>query len=98
VQFHLRDQESADRELNELLAAAATAGGGSAAGGLLFTCNGRGSQMFDIEHHDAAAVDRYFPDLPLAGFFAQGEIGPIGGRSFMHGFTASLALLEDAAK
>ena len=62
------------------------------AGGLLFTCNGRGTRMFDVADHDAGAVDAAWPGLPLAGLFAQGELGPVGGRSFMHGFTASLAL------
>ena len=92
VQFHLRDQDSADRELDQLLTTAAQRS--SAAGGLLFSCNGRGTRMFDEPHHDAAAIQKHFPQLPVAGLFAQGEVGPVGGRSFVHGFTACLALLE----
>lgn len=95
VQFHLRDQQSADRELHELLKQAASRS--EPCGGLLFTCNGRGSRMFDDEDHDAKAIDQHFPDLPIAGLFAQGELGPVGGRSFIHGFTACLALLEEHA-
>lgn len=93
VQFHLRDQESANRELHELLKQAADEV--DPAGALLFTCNGRGTRMFDDEDHDAKAVDQHFSGLPVAGLFAQGEIGPVGGRSFVHGFTACLALLVE---
>ena len=90
VQFHIRDAESADRELSELLQAAA--GGSAPLGGLLFTCNGRGTRLFDTADHDAGLVQRQWPGLPLAGFFAQGELGPVGGKNFLHGFTASLGL------
>jgi small ligand-binding sensory domain FIST len=90
VQFHVRDAASADEDLRALLAE--TGRGFTPAGGLLFTCNGRGTRMFDAPDHDAATIDDAWPGLPLAGLFAQGELGPVGGRSFMHGFTASLAL------
>ncbi|HET6324971.1 MAG TPA: FIST C-terminal domain-containing protein, partial [Planctomycetaceae bacterium] len=62
--------------------------------GLLFSCNGRGTRLFSEPNHDAAAVQKVAGPLPLAGFFAQGELGPIGGRNYIHGFTASLALFE----
>lgn len=94
VQFHIRDAESADAELKSLLSRAAT--GFTPRGGLLFTCNGRGTRLFDVADHDAASVQREWPGLPLAGFFAQGEIGPVGGKNFLHGFTASLALFGPA--
>ena len=93
VQFHVRDEQSADAELRQLLAAAGAARG-SFAGGLLFTCNGRGTRTFSTPHHDAACVQDALGGLPLAGFFAQGEIGPVSGRNYLHGFTASLALFE----
>jgi len=93
IQFHVRDEQAADAELAQLLAAARRESA-SPAGGLLFTCNGRGTRMFSQPNHDAAAVARAFGNLPLAGFFAQGEIGPIGRQNFMHGFTASIALFE----
>lgn len=98
VQFMVRDAASASDELSRILEA--RAGDWSpeepgAAGALLFTCGGRGAQLFRRRHHDASAVQRHVgPGLPLAGFFANGEIGPVGGRSFLHGFTASLALLR----
>jgi small ligand-binding sensory domain FIST len=92
VQFHVRDEEAADAELKQLLASAQQRLVQPPAGGLLFTCNGRGRRMFSHPDHDAAAVRRVWPDLPLAGFFAQGEVGPVGPHNFLHGFTASLAL------
>lgn len=94
VQFHVRDQESADAELKQMLAALKKTPGAAPAGGLLFTCNGRGTRLFKEASHDAGLIARTFGDLPLAGFFAQGEIGPVGGQNFIHGFTASIALFE----
>jgi small ligand-binding sensory domain FIST len=96
IQFHIRDEMAADAELAQLLAAARRQSP-SPAGALLFTCNGRGTRMFSQPNHDAAAVNQAFGNLPLAGFFAQGEIGPIGRQNFMHGFTASIALFEPEA-
>lgn len=87
VQFHIRDALTADEELRSLLASAAPP-----KAALMFTCNGRGTRMFEQPHHDAGAVRDAWGDIPLAGFFAQGELGPVGGKNFMHGFTASLAL------
>ena len=95
VQFHVRDQESADGELKQMLGGVKSAAGSAPAGGLLFTCNGRGTRLFKEPHHDAAAIDKLLGQIPLAGFFAQGEIGPVGGQNFIHGFTASVALFEE---
>ena len=61
------------------------------AGALLFTCNGRGSHMFEVPDHDAAAVEDAL-GAPAGGFFCAGEIGPVGGRNFLHGFTATMAV------
>jgi small ligand-binding sensory domain FIST len=97
VQFHIRDAGTADEDLRELLAAAGT-DGSRPLGALLFTCNGRGARLFDAPHHDAAAIDQQWPGLPVAGFFAQGEIGPVGGRNFLHGFTASVLLVESLTR
>ena len=93
VQFHVRDAASADEDLRGLLAAHA---GEQPAGVLVFTCNGRGMRLFDEPHHDARCVRECLGTVPTAGFFAQGEIGPIGDRTFLHGFTASIALVEAA--
>lgn len=95
VQFHVRDAASADDDLRTLLAAERESGA-RPAGALVFTCNGRGSRLFDHPHHDAACVQECLGPLPTAGFFAQGEIGPIGRHNCLHGFTASIALFEPA--
>jgi small ligand-binding sensory domain FIST len=96
VQFHIRDRQTADEELRQLLATVPKDGRPPPLGGLLFTCNGRGTRLFSQPHHDAACIEAALGSIPLAGFFAQGELGPIGGRNFMHGFTASLALFGPA--
>jgi small ligand-binding sensory domain FIST len=94
VQFHVRDAASADEDLRATLASAQRALAGRAAcGGLLFTCNGRGSRLFGVADHDAGLVAEELGGIPLAGFFCAGEIGPVGERNFLHGFTASLALI-----
>lgn len=92
VRLHVRDGESADEDLREALARERAALERPPAGALLFTCNGRGSHMFGHADHDASAVAGAFADAPAAGFFCAGEIGPVGDRSFVHGFTATLAL------
>ena len=89
VQLQVRDAESADEDLRQLMT------GQEADGALLFTCNGRGSHLFNTPHHDAGLVSQALDDAPLGGMFCAGEIGPIGGRSFVHGYTASLALFHD---
>jgi small ligand-binding sensory domain FIST len=85
VQFQVRDADSADDDLREALA------GREAAGALLFTCNGRGVRLFGRPHHDAEAVAAVSGGA-TAGMFCAGELGPVGGRAWLHGFTASLLL------
>jgi small ligand-binding sensory domain FIST len=94
VQFHVRDADSAHEDLLHLL----TSGGDGPppVGALVFTCNGRGRRLFDAPDHDARCLQECLGPLPAAGFFAQGELGPIGSRTFLHGFTASIALFEPA--
>jgi small ligand-binding sensory domain FIST len=93
VQFHVRDADTAGEDLKELLRSATTSGM-KPAGGLLFSCNGRGTRMFPGPDHDANMVQGEVGPLALAGFFAAGELGPIGGKNFIHGFTASAVLFE----
>lgn len=118
MQFHLRDAATASEDLALLLDREQLYD--PPVGALLFTCNGRGTKLFDRPHHDAAAIARAFaPDesgeekakagrlietegvvgsrpgtVPMAGFFAAGEIGPIGDEAFLHGHTASVALFR----
>jgi small ligand-binding sensory domain FIST len=95
--FHVRDAASADVDLRAALRASTGAGAPEAA--LLFACNGRGTNMFADADHDAAAVAAELGPIPLAGMFCAGEIGPVGGQTFLHGFTATMALItsRDAA-
>lgn len=93
LQLQVRDALSADEDLRALLAEA----GPAPAGALVFTCNGRGEQLFGTPHHDAEAVDDAFGGAPQAGMFCAGELGPVGGRTFLHGFTASVVLFDQPA-
>lgn len=92
IQFHVRDARTATEDLELLLAAQQL--DDAPMGGLLFSCTGRGTRMFDQPHHDAQTIRANLPGLPMAGFFAAGEIGPVGDSSFLHGHTASLALFR----
>jgi small ligand-binding sensory domain FIST len=94
VRLQVRDEASADEDLRHALrlqSEALTTSG--AAGALLFTCNGRGSHMFTVPDHDAGAIEDAL-GVPAGGFFCAGEIGPVGGRNFLHGFTATMAVFS----
>jgi small ligand-binding sensory domain FIST len=93
LRFHVRDADAADEDLRENLAHAID--GDRVAGALLFTCNGRGTSLFSAPDHDARAVGELLGGDALAGFFCAGEIGPVGGKPFLHGFTATLAVFLD---
>jgi small ligand-binding sensory domain FIST len=86
IQFQVRDADSADEDLRLLL------DDHEAAAALVFTCNGRGRHLFGVPHHDASVVAETLETTAVAGMFCAGEIGPVGGRSFLHGFTASVVL------
>ncbi len=92
VQFHVRDAAAADEDLRALVAAARSTSEVGDGGALLFTGNGRGRTMFGTPDHDAGVIDELLGPLPLAGGSCAGEIGPVGGKSFLHSLTASLAL------
>lgn len=95
VQFHVRDAATAHEDLHALLKKDMSEHPRKPAAALLFTCNGRGSRLFAQPNHDAGAIREEAGDLPIAGFFAQGEIGPVGGQNFIHGFTASVVFFEE---
>ncbi|MBU6433310.1 MAG: FIST C-terminal domain-containing protein [Nitrospirae bacterium] len=95
VQFHLRDAKSASDDLHFLLAADRTKHQSPPLGALLFSCCGRGEGLFGHPHHDSGVVQERLGPIPTAGFFAQGEIGPVGGRNFLHGYTASVVVFSE---
>jgi small ligand-binding sensory domain FIST len=93
MQFQRRDAAAATEDMNELLARARRElAGATVYGGCLCSCNGRGRHLFGQPNHDAQTVQQQFGPLGLAGFFCNGEIGPVGNKNFLHGYTASLAL------
>ena len=93
MRFHVRDAGSADEDLRAALRDARGEMGDAAPGGaLVFSCNGRGTRMFTSPHHDASAIAEELDRIPAAGLFCNGEIGPVGGKSFVHGFTATMAV------
>jgi small ligand-binding sensory domain FIST len=95
VQFLLRDAQAATEDLAEVLGAfRSRVGLRGLAGALLFSCNSRGRAMFDSTEHDVRAVVDGLGTSSVAGFFAAGEIGPVGGRNHLHGFTATVLGFE----
>jgi len=97
VQFQLRDAAAATADLAEHLAQTrAELAGRPVYGGCLCVCNGRGSHLFGQSDHDAGLVSRSLAPLEFAGFFGNGEFGPVGPRNFIHGYSATLALFTKA--
>jgi small ligand-binding sensory domain FIST len=91
VRFQVRDATAADSDLRETLENfRATSGLEPIEGALLFSCNGRGAHLFGSADHDPQLVQSALIGRGVAGCFAAGEIGPVGGRNFVHGFTASI--------
>ncbi len=95
VQFHLRDATTSALDLRTMLARYRTnLSGGAPQGALLFSCLGRGKQLYGEAHHDSRVIMDHLGDLPIGGFFCNGEIGPIAGRSYLHGYTSAIALFR----
>ena len=92
IQFHLRDQQTAEEDLEMLLMPESL--DEPPAGMLLFSCNGRGTRLYDHPNGDVSIIEGILGSVDLAGFFCSGEIGPIGGKNFLHGHTASIALFR----
>ena len=95
VQFHLRDANTAREDLELMLTPQTILE--KPRGGLLFSCNGRGIRLFDHPDGDVGTVLNLLGKLQIGGFFCAGEIGPVGGRNFLHGHTACLALFRPSA-
>jgi small ligand-binding sensory domain FIST len=90
LQFHLRDAEASSEDLEFLLERYQNqqTTQSSACAALMFSCVGRGEGLYGKPDFDSALFKRYFQDLPIGGFFCGGEIGPVGGRTFLHGYTS----------
>lgn len=96
IQFHVRDAKTADQDMRLLIRSRVVDQQLSPAGGLLFTCNGRGARLFGKPDHDIKVVNELVGTCEVAGFFAGGEIGPIGDATFVHALTSSLVLFTPA--
>ena len=96
IRLHVRDAQAATEDLEMLLAPQEFDSAASAA--LLFACNGRGTNLFGAPHHDITAIQRALggagTSVPASGMFCAGELGPVGERNFVHGHTASIAILR----
>ena len=90
VQFHLRDARTSAEDLDQLLGRYR----GTPAGSLLFSCLGRGMHLYGRPDHDTDLARRHFGDVPLGGFFCNGEIGPVQGTTFLHGYTSAFGLFR----
>jgi small ligand-binding sensory domain FIST len=98
VQFHLRDAATSAHDLERTLSAySASRGVASDAGALLFECSGRGVGLYGQPDHDSNAFRRLVADMPLGGFFCNGEIGPIQNATYLHGYTSAFAVFREKA-
>jgi small ligand-binding sensory domain FIST len=96
VQFHVRDAQSAREDLEQLLEVSMDQDTGAACGALLFTCNGRGQNLFGEPNHDTSCLRSALGEVPVGGFFCGGEIGPIGKHHFLHGFTSCVGIFRES--
>lgn len=93
VQFQIRDAAAASEDLHAMLGAVTATQGEQPVAALLCACNGRGVGLFGTPGHDARTLAERLGPIPVVGLFCNGEIGPVGSRNFLHGFTASIALV-----
>lgn len=98
VQLHVRDADTAREDLTEMMGALAPKlADRPAQAALVFSCNGRGAHLYGQPNHDSQVIAAATGDIPSAGFFCNGEIGPIGKSNFLHGFTASIGIFQEKA-
>jgi small ligand-binding sensory domain FIST len=97
VQFLLRDASTATHDLERLLDAYSSGGAPAPAGALLFSCLGRGEGLFGRADHDTDLFRERVGRVPMGGFFCNGEIGQVGGATFLHGYTSSFGLFRGKA-
>jgi len=96
VRFMLRDAHSAEEELRRMLVRHRHASPDRPSGALLFSCVGRGAGLFGCPDHDTSLFEEQLGPTPLGGFFCNGEIGPVGGTTFLHGYTSAFAIFREA--
>jgi small ligand-binding sensory domain FIST len=95
VQFHLRDAKTSQEDLNGILRNYSDQHAPmDSAGALLFSCLGRGKYLYGLADHDTNMFKDIIGDIPLGGFFCNGEIGPVGGTTYLHGYTSSFGIFR----
>jgi small ligand-binding sensory domain FIST len=94
IRFHVRDRDAAAHDLRAQLRRRANRGVDHLGAVLQFSCLGRGHHLFGEPHHDAKLIQKHLGPIPAGGFFCNGEIGPVAGSTYVHGFTAALALFK----
>jgi small ligand-binding sensory domain FIST len=94
VQFHLRDARTSAEDLKALLDDYRTGRDATPSGALMFSCVGRGAGLYGEPDHDTRLVHDRLGRVPLGGFFCNGEIGPVGGTTFLHGYTSSFGIFR----
>jgi small ligand-binding sensory domain FIST len=100
VQFHVRDAVTSSDDLRSMLKNYKDQDQSDVKkeGALLFSCLGRGSYLYGSPNHDSNGFRQYFGEIPLSGFFCNGEIGPVGGTTFIHGYTSSFGIFKEKTK
>ena len=91
AQFHIRDAHTSTADLQELLAKHQY---GAPSGALLFSCMGRGQDLYGSPNHDTELFHNQMGTVPMGGFFSNGEIGPVQGRTFLHSYTSAFGLFR----
>jgi small ligand-binding sensory domain FIST len=94
VQFHVRDAATSADDLRHLLKEYRDKLKSEIHGALLFSCLGRGEHLYGMPNHDSNCFKEYLGAVPLGGFFCNGEIGPVGGTTFLHGYTSSFGIFR----
>jgi small ligand-binding sensory domain FIST len=94
IQFHIRDGRTSAEDIHLLLSRYHAENGQQARGALLFSCLGRGEQLYGVPDHDLNCIHRYLGPIPVGGFFCNGEIGPVGSETYLHGFTSVVGLFR----
>jgi small ligand-binding sensory domain FIST len=96
VRFHLRDADTSAEDLHAVLAGyeSTLPERDAVSGALLFSCLGRGEHLYKQPNFDTGVFEQHLGDVPVGGFFCNGEIGPVGGTTFLHGYTSSFGLFR----
>jgi len=94
VQFHLRDAQTSSDDISVMLSQFRDSYSRQSRGALLFSCLGRGSYLYGKANHDVGVFTEIVGDIPLGGFFCNGEIGPVSGTTYLHGYTSAFGIFS----